>query len=165
MSDSVPEPLRVGIALGSNLGLRDQFIEKGFAFLMAISASPIFLKSTIFETIPIDCPPGSPPFRNAVVEMGWRGTARELLRKLQVFEQAQGRARVRPINSPRPLDLDILYCGDQLINEADLIVPHVRMTQRLFVMAPLAEIRPDLVLPGQQRTARAICQELRLEHE
>lgn len=138
---------RVGIALGSNLGDRGALLEQGFDFLRSLSATNHFLKSSIYETEPVDCPPGSPSFLNAVAEIGYPGTPRELLTILQHYEIQCGRAKVRPINAPRPLDLDILYFGSQVVQESDLVIPHPRLGQRRFVLEPLAEIRPELILP------------------
>jgi 2-amino-4-hydroxy-6-hydroxymethyldihydropteridine diphosphokinase len=142
-----PSTSLVGIALGSNLGDRGALLEQGFAFLRSISATQHFLSSSIFETEPVDCPPGSPTFLNAAAEIVYAESPRELLNELQAYESDCGRARVRPINAPRPLDLDILYFGSQVVQEPDLIIPHPRLTQRRFVLEPLAQIRPELILP------------------
>jgi 2-amino-4-hydroxy-6-hydroxymethyldihydropteridine diphosphokinase len=144
--NSHPSTSLVGIALGSNLGDRGALLEQGFAFLRSLSVTQHFLSSSIFETEPVDCPPGSPPL-NAVAEIAYAGIPRELLSELQAYELECGRARVRPVNAPRPLDLDILYFGSLVLQEPDLVIPHPRLTQRRFVLQPLAEIRPELVLP------------------
>ncbi len=148
----------VGVALGSNLGNRAAELDAGFAFLQSLSAQPI-RRSSILETEPVDCPPGSAPFLNAVAELQVKRTElppRDLLARLQVFEQARGRSREHARNAPRPLDLDILYYGDQILCEHDLVIPHPRVATRRFVLQPLAELRPDLVLPGQTRTVREL---------
>jgi 2-amino-4-hydroxy-6-hydroxymethyldihydropteridine diphosphokinase len=146
------KPVKAGIALGSNLGDRWAQVHEGLEFLRSLSADQDLKKSSLYETAPVDCPPGSGPFVNAVAEIAWAGSVRELLVRLQEFELKKGRKPVRETNAPRPLDLDILYFGEQRVEEADLIVPHPRMGERRFVLEPLAEIRPDLIWPGQTKT-------------
>jgi 2-amino-4-hydroxy-6-hydroxymethyldihydropteridine diphosphokinase len=144
--------VKVGVALGSNLGDRWAQVHEGLEFLRSLSEGGYLERSSLYETAPVDCPPGSGTFVNAVAEIEFEGTVRELLGRLQEFELKKGRKPVREINAPRPLDLDILYFGEELVNETDLIIPHPRITERRFVLEPLAEIRPDLVLPGQTKT-------------
>jgi hypothetical protein len=81
---------------------------------------------------------------------------RSLLARLQDFELQRGRAREREQNAPRPLDLDILYYGDHVRRNRDLVIPHPRIATRRFVLQPLSELQPDLVLPGQTRTVREL---------
>jgi len=149
----------VGIALGSNLGNRTAELEAAFAFLQHLAADDEILRSTIIETAPVDCPPGSAPFLNAVAEIQvdpGNLPPEVLLGKLQAFEQQRGRATERERNAPRPLDLDILYYGDCVLRTATLVIPHPRLTERRFVLEPLAQIRPELVLPGQTRSVREL---------
>jgi len=152
--------LKAGIALGSNLGNRAQHLERGFGFLRALSANGHFLRSSIVETAPVDCPPGSEAFLNAAAEIDFPGVPRRLFEQLKDFEKAEGRTAAVLPNAPRPLDLDLLYFGDQVIEDDDLAVPHPRLAARPFVLGPLAEIVPDLVLPGQHRTVRALADEI-----
>jgi 2-amino-4-hydroxy-6-hydroxymethyldihydropteridine diphosphokinase len=108
----------------------------------------------------VDCPPGSPPFFNAAAEIEWNQDIILLLEKLQKFELDHGRPVIRPLNAPRPIDLDILYHGNHVYNEPRLTLPHPRMLTRRFVLQPLAEIRPDLLLPGQSRTIAQLLHDL-----
>jgi 2-amino-4-hydroxy-6-hydroxymethyldihydropteridine diphosphokinase len=145
----------VGIALGSNLGDRHAELNAGVAYLRTLAADGTLRESPRIDTAPVDCPPGSRNFLNAVVELLIDSELippDSLLERLQDFEQAQGRLRVHQQNSPRPLDLDIIYYGDEIIRTAGLTIPHPRATQRPFVLRPLASLRPDLVLPGQTKT-------------
>ena len=145
----------VGIALGSNLGDRRAEIDAGFAFLRALSADGAIRSSTVIETTPVDCPPGSAPFLNAVAEIQVDAEAlppHQLHARLKQFELERGRSPEPERHAPRPLDLDLLYYGACVIASPELTVPHPRMMQRRFVLAPLAELRPGLVLPGQGRT-------------
>jgi 2-amino-4-hydroxy-6-hydroxymethyldihydropteridine diphosphokinase len=106
------------------------------------------LVSKWHETEPVDCPAGSGRFLNGVVEIAWRGTAEELFEGLTEIETSMGRPKERPRNAPRRIDLDLLYLGDLAIDVPGLIIPHPRIAERAFVLCPLAEIRPELVLPG-----------------
>ncbi len=149
-----PPLIPVGIALGSNLGDRAVEIAAGFSFLQTLSASAI-RRSTIIETAPVDCPPGSAPFLNAVAEIQIdpsRLSATALHARLKRFERERGRPPEHARNAPRPLDLDLLYFGDLVLDTPELTLPHPRAAQRPFVLGPLAELRPDLRLPGQTRT-------------
>lgn len=152
--------MKAGIALGSNLGDRAAHIAAGFHFLRAISSTGILLQSSVIETAPIDCTPDSGPFLNAVAEIDFEGSPLQLLRELQDFEHSLGRPLQRPINSPRPLDLDILYFGDKRLDCPNLVIPHPRMFERDFVLGPLVEIRPDLVLPGQSEPVSNLFRQL-----
>ena len=151
--------MNVGIALGSNLGERQAELDAGIDFLRSLSKAGAIRVSPRIETEPVNCPPGSPPFLNAVAEIEVDPALlapRELLRRLQVFERSRGRSEEREVNAPRPLDLDILYYGDLLLDEPGLVIPHPRAAQRSFVLEPLSHLRPDLILPGQTRTVREL---------
>jgi 2-amino-4-hydroxy-6-hydroxymethyldihydropteridine diphosphokinase len=146
--------MRAGIALGSNLGDRRATLEAALVDLKALNAAGVLLVSPFIETTPFDCPQGSPLFLNGVVELETSLTPLELLGKLQALELKYGRKKIHAHNAPRRLDLDILYCDFLHLQLPELEIPHPRMTQRAFVMEPLAEIRPDLILPGWQMTCR-----------
>ncbi len=152
--------MKTGIALGSNLGDRAASMDAGFAFLRSLSQNGYLLQSSVIETDPVDCPPGSGAFFNAVAEIDYEGSPLQLLGQLQNFEHTMGRQPNRAINAPRPLDLDILYFGDTKLNTPDLIIPHPRIAQREFVLKPLAEIYPDLILPGQTHSVQNLLNHL-----
>lgn len=97
----------------------------------------------------MDCPPGSAPFLNAVMEIVTSLPADDLAARTGAFERELGREAQSLRNAPRPIDIDILYVGGRTIRSESLVVPHPRLTQRRFVLQPLAEVRPDLVLPGE----------------
>jgi 2-amino-4-hydroxy-6-hydroxymethyldihydropteridine diphosphokinase len=156
--------IQAGIALGSNLGDRTAELKAGLAFLRTLSVINEVRESPRIKTVPVDCPPGSESFLNSVAEIDIDSEAispRQLLKLLQGFEHSRGRATVRPVNSPRPLDLDIIYYGQLILNDPDLVIPHPRAHQRQFVMGPLSRLRPDLVLPGQTKTALELAREVR----
>lgn len=140
---------RCGIALGSNLGRRLRHLIEGRDQLRALAApGSDFLQAPVYQTVPVGCPGDSPDFFNSVVELGFSGTPRELAAKLHAIEAEFGRLPRATRNAPRILDLDLLYFGSQRVDEPDLVVPHPRLLDRRFVLQPLADIRPDLVLPG-----------------
>jgi 2-amino-4-hydroxy-6-hydroxymethyldihydropteridine diphosphokinase len=142
-------PHRTGIALGSNLGDRTRHLQLAVRALLDLHApGEPFLASPIYQTEPRFCPPDSPPFFNAVIELAWSGTAAELHRKSQAIETSLGRTRNDLRNAPRVIDIDLLYVGEQITNTPTLDLPHPRIGERRFVLEPLAAIRPDLILPG-----------------
>jgi 2-amino-4-hydroxy-6-hydroxymethyldihydropteridine diphosphokinase len=143
---------RAGIALGSNLGDRLANLRAAIGILRQIATpGEPFLTAPIYQTAPRFCPPDSPDFYNTVIEMDFAGGALELLTATQAIENRLGRVRGPERNAPRTIDIDLLYFGDEEITEGALILPHPRTFERRFVLQPLADIRPDLVLPGQHR--------------
>jgi 2-amino-4-hydroxy-6-hydroxymethyldihydropteridine diphosphokinase len=145
-------PLAV-IALGSNLGNSAEILRQTMVRLQQLSDVPL-LKSSLWQTSPVDCPAGSPAFVNAVVGLSPRSgeTPESLLAKLQGLEKAFGRQRKKVLNEPRRLDLDLVAFGNEMRNTPALMLPHPRAGERRFVLQPLAEIAPDLILPGQPTT-------------
>lgn len=143
-----------GIALGSNLGGREANLRKGLEMLVERVQPRVILAGGLYETEPVDCAPGTQAFLNTVVEIEAACSPQELHAHLQSIEQAMGRAAVREKNAPRTLDLDLLYAGDFVSADPVLIVPHPRLHLRRFVLQPLEDIRPELVLPGHLRSVR-----------
>jgi 2-amino-4-hydroxy-6-hydroxymethyldihydropteridine diphosphokinase len=143
--------MRVGIALGSNLGDRVAYLRAAAAAIRRLAEPPV-LVSRVYETAPVDCPPGSPSFLNAAMEIGYSGSLADLLAQLQAIEQANARPAAHDRNSPRTVDLDILYADNEVVNEPNLILPHPRITERLFVLQPLSDIVPNRQLPGSTTT-------------
>jgi len=141
------------IALGSNLGDSRKIILDALARLQKFSAAPI-LKSSLWQTSPVDCPPGSPKFVNAVAGLVPRigETPESLLEKLRELEKEFGRQPKTVLNEARPLDLDLIAFGSETRNSPELILPHPRAHERKFVLQPLNEIAPELMLPGQGKT-------------
>jgi 2-amino-4-hydroxy-6-hydroxymethyldihydropteridine diphosphokinase len=132
------------IGIGSNLGDRIGNIIESLRLMNNISGITVLRASPIYETEPVDfCQ--QPNFLNAVVEINTNLTPHELLKELQNIEKRLGRVRTVP-KGPRTIDLDILLYDDVLISTHDLTIPHPRMWQRLFVLEPLKELRPDFLL-------------------
>ncbi|HUD82621.1 MAG TPA: 2-amino-4-hydroxy-6-hydroxymethyldihydropteridine diphosphokinase [Candidatus Saccharimonadales bacterium] len=145
------------IALGSNLGDSADILQRAVERLQSLSAAPL-LRSSLFKTMPVDCPPGSPPFINAVV--GFRPlsgeTPQSLLGRLRQLETEFGRRPKKILNEPRVLDLDLIAFGSRIIDSPELVLPHPRAHLRRFVLQPLDQIAPDFVLPGQKKSVREL---------
>ena len=149
------------VALGANVGNPRLNVERAVQRLQALSDQPL-LRSSLWQTSPVDCPPGSPPFINAVVGLAPRTTEipESLLGKLLALEKEFGRGIKQVLNEPRPLDLDLIAFGRQTRQISDLVLPHPRAHLRRFVLQPLSEIAPELVLPGQVLTVRQLLDHL-----
>jgi 2-amino-4-hydroxy-6-hydroxymethyldihydropteridine diphosphokinase len=141
------------VALGSNLGDSQKMILVAMARLQEFSVQPI-LKSSLWQTSPVNCPPGSPKFINAVTSFvpQKNETPESLLKKLRELEMEFGRALKTVLNEPRLLDLDLIVFGSETRDTPELILPHPRAHLRKFVLQPLNEIAPELILPGQEKT-------------
>lgn len=135
-----PAPRRAFLALGSNLGDRRAYLRSGIERIPDVVAV-----SQVYETDPVGGPPGQGAYLNCVVELLTRRSARELLAVAQAAETAAERVRVERWG-PRTLDVDVLLVGDETVDDADLVVPHPRMWVRGFVLVPLADLAPELVL-------------------
>jgi 2-amino-4-hydroxy-6-hydroxymethyldihydropteridine diphosphokinase len=129
--------------------------------LQELSTEPL-AKSSLLETTPVDCPPDSPNFVNAVVALipPPSETPESLLKKLQALEKEFGRTPKKVLNEARPLDLDLLAFGNEIRSTRELTLPHQRSHLRQFVLQPLAEIAPELVLPGQKKTVAELLNQL-----
>ena len=153
--------MRTAVALGSNLGNRLDNLRVARQQLCELTdIQPPVLASAIYETDPVDCEPGAPKFLNAVVEFGYDGDPLQLLKELKSVEDALGRPREHARNVSRKIDIDLLYIGETEINEGELVLPHPRMHLRKFVLQPLADIRPELILPRQAKTVRSCSRSL-----
>lgn len=141
------------VAIGSNLGKSATLFPAALVEIQKFSDEPL-LKSSLWQTSPVDCPPDSPKFINAVVALMPRPdeTPESLLGKLQKLETKFGRQPKKILNEPRPLDLDLIAFGRETRASAQLTLPHPRAHERRFVLQPLNEIAPNLVLPGQTQT-------------
>lgn len=150
-------PVRCGIALGSNLGDRLAHLQAArFAIEELHSGPSAALVSPLYETEPVECAPETPPYLNAVIEIGFAGSPRALFEELRRIELLLGRPAQRTRNASRTIDIDLLYTGSLALNDPDLVVPHPRMRLRRFVLEPLALLRPDLMLPGMDKPVRQL---------
>ncbi|MBN1845226.1 MAG: 2-amino-4-hydroxy-6-hydroxymethyldihydropteridine diphosphokinase [Sedimentisphaerales bacterium] len=147
------------IGIGSNLGDRARTIAQALALLNYTDMIWVVQVAGLVETDPIGGPAGQGSYLNSVAQLHSCMSARELLQFLHRIEARLGRTRRRRWG-PRSIDLDLLLFEDQVIREPDIQVPHPRMHERRFVMAPLAQIAPHLVHPVLHKTVRQILAEL-----
>lgn len=154
---------RCFIALGANLGDPVVTMEKAIARLHQLPQTRLVAASSLYRTAPVGLL-HQPDFINAVVEVFTVLPAPTLLDTLFAIEAQFGRHRGEK-NAPRTLDLDLLLYGDRISADPELTLPHPRLHQRAFVLAPLAEIAPELVIPGRGGVAvlLAQCADQRIE--
>jgi 2-amino-4-hydroxy-6-hydroxymethyldihydropteridine diphosphokinase len=142
----VPDSRRAYFGLGSNLGDRQANLQFGLDGLAARVGRVVAI-SPVYETEPVGGP-SQPDYLNAVVVLESRLSPRELLGVAKSLEAEAGREPPEPGRrwGPRPLDIDVLMVGDERVDDPDLTVPHPRIHQRAFVLAPLADVAPELVV-------------------
>ncbi len=139
---------RAYVGLGSNLGDRESTIRAAVAELAAADGVEVVAVSTLVETEPVGYL-DQPRFLNGVAALETGRSARALLELLLEVEARFGRDRAAaPVQGPRTLDLDLLLYGSEEIDEPGLRIPHPRLHERAFVLAPLAELAPGLDVPG-----------------
>jgi 2-amino-4-hydroxy-6-hydroxymethyldihydropteridine diphosphokinase len=145
--------IAVAVSLGSNLPYLNrsprEIVLAAMDSLRLISIGAD--SSSVYRSEPVDCPEGSGDFINAamILRLSSRISANEFLAVLEGIEADYGRQRSAEQNQARTLDIDIISFGNQELKSSRLILPHPRASQRRFVLMPLAEIHPEMVLPGQ----------------
>lgn len=135
------------VGLGANLGEPRRQVEAALEELGRVAQTRVVRQSSFYRSAPVGYAE-QPEFVNAVAQLETALPAERLLAELQAIEARHGRQRSFP-NAPRTLDLDLLMYGNATLDSAKLRVPHPRMHERAFVLAPLLEIAPDIVIPGQ----------------
>ena len=148
--DPAGAPSDAFIGLGANLGDRARQIDAACADIAALPMTTLVARSALYASAPLDAPGGE--YLNAVARVRSALAPLELLRELQAIERAHGRERPFA-NAPRTLDLDLLLHGDAVLASDALTLPHPRLHERAFVLVPLAEIAPDLVIRGHGHIA------------
>jgi 2-amino-4-hydroxy-6-hydroxymethyldihydropteridine diphosphokinase len=138
---------RAYVGLGANLGDREATLRAAIAALDATEGVQVSAVSALLETEPVDYL-DQPRFLNGAVALETTLAPRELLDALLAVERSLGRTRGGPRFGPRTIDLDLLLYGEESIDEQGLTVPHPRLHERAFALEPLAELDPDLVVPG-----------------
>ena len=148
---------RAYVALGSNLQDPEQQVLRAFEELNGLPQTRVVAKSALYRTAPVGYD-NQPDFVNAAAEVSTELEPLALLRALLALETAHGRERPFP-NAPRVLDLDLLFYDDLAMHDPELTLPHPRLHERGFVLFPLADIAPDLTVPGKG-TVRALLEAL-----
>lgn len=144
--------VRVYLGMGSNLGDRAAHLDFAVAAMGRLPGTRVVAVSSVIETAPVG-PIEQGAYLNGAIAIETELSPRELLGALQSLERTRGRDRRAEARwGPRTLDLDILVYADLVLDEPGLTIPHPRGHQRRFVLGPLAELAPELVLPGQRRT-------------
>ncbi len=148
----------MAIGLGANLGDPVSAVRRAARALEALVTTARL--SPLYRTSPVGGPP-QPPFVNAVLVGRTKLAPRELLGRLRLLEQAAGRRR-GPRNGPRPLDLDLLIYSDWSRAAPAPVLPHPRLTSRLFVLVPLADVAPRRTVPATGKTVARLLSEARV---
>ncbi len=144
--------METGFSLGSNLSGRLRLLSQAKTLLLMDPKVTFVVQSSVYETEPVDVKEEyrSLKFLNAVLVVESPYTAEEWLPKIQQVERCLKRERTDDRNAPRTIDVDILFCGEKVVDDDLLQIPHPRWAQRRFVVEPLADVRPELVLPGAE---------------
>ena len=141
--------VEVGLSLGSNIGDRLRYIRQSKTLLLMDPSVRFIDQSSVYETEPVDVKEKHQQmkFLNAVLIVESSCTAQEWLTKIKKVEDALQRVRTDDRNAPRTIDVDILFVGEEVVDSENLQIPHPRWSDRSFVVEPLAEVRPNLILP------------------
>lgn len=154
--------MEVGLALGSNLGDRLENLRKARTRLLALPGMRLLAQSPVYDTDPIAVqePWNKLLFLNAVLIFESAVALQDLHMQTRSIECDMGRTQTSAQNAPRQIDIDLVYADALQHNKPDLVVPHPRWHLRRFVLAPLASVRPELIIPGQSLTVSEILHSL-----
>ncbi|OPZ25325.1 MAG: 2-amino-4-hydroxy-6-hydroxymethyldihydropteridine pyrophosphokinase [Lentisphaerae bacterium ADurb.BinA184] len=152
-------PNRVALGLGANLGDPPATFMRAVELLAAGGFEKAVL-SPLYQTVPVECEPGAPPFCNAALTGDWPGGIAALLDLCQAIERQLGRPAAHLSRESRPIDIDILLAGERVVSSPRLRLPHPRLRRRLFVLIPLRDIAPDWPVPPGRQTVAALCERL-----
>ena len=155
--------MEIGFSLGSNIGDRLAYLQAARDRLLLYNDAVLVDQSSVYSTDPVDVDPDyvAYDFLNAVILVESEISAEEWLARIKNVEQELGRIRSGGHNEPRTIDIDIIFAGHRRIESVDLTIPHPRWSERNFVLAPLTEVLPHLVLPGEPRAVNHVWRALR----
>jgi len=154
--------MEIGFSLGSNLYNRKRLLMQAKNLLLSAPCTRYVDQSPIYETTPVDVKPEyeSMAYLNSVVIVDSDLPLESWLSYIGKIEKNLGRERTEDRNAPRPIDIDIIYAGDQIIDGGGLEVPHPRWAERRFVVQPLNDIRPNMILPQMNQPVSVILNSL-----
>jgi 2-amino-4-hydroxy-6-hydroxymethyldihydropteridine diphosphokinase len=151
-------PIKIYLGLGSNMGDRQNNLERALQLLS--HKIRLVLVSPIYDTTPVGNT-RQKRFLNLVCEAATTLKPKDLLVFVKDIERMMDR-KPGPLNSPRPIDIDILFYSDRIINMPELIIPHPRLTERAFVLVPFADIAPNFVSPVTGKNVRQMLEKLKV---
>lgn len=154
--------IEIGFSLGSNLGDRLRNLSEAKRRILSEPHVSCLAQSSVYETAPVDVPAPFQdyPFLNAILVVASDWPVEAWLARIAEIEADMQRVRTGLRNEPRPIDIDIVYAGATTIESPGLMVPHPKWAQRRFVLAPLAEVRPDVILPGSTEPVKRVLERL-----
>ena len=154
--------MEIGFSLGSNLYNRKRLLMQAKNLLLSAPRTRFVDQSPIYETTPVDVKPEyqDMPYLNSILLVESELPLESWLSYIGKIESMLGRERSEDRNAPRPIDIDIIYAGDQVIDGSELEVPHPRWADRRFVVQPLNDVRPDMVLPESSKPVSDILSSL-----
>ena len=154
--------MEIGFSLGSNKGDRLQNLSGAKRLLIHDEIDRLEAASPLYETEPVEVKAEYKElkFLNGVVVVESEKPIGTWMEIISDIEERLGRVRSEDRNTPRPIDVDILYAGDLFIDDGGITVPHPRWLERRFVVQPLADIRPDLVMPGARKSVKEVLSSL-----
>ena len=154
--------MEIGFSLGSNLYNRKRLLMQAKNLLLTAPRTHFVDQSPIYETTPVDVKPEyrDMAYLNSIVIVESGLPLESWLSYIGKIENNLGRERTDDRNAPRPIDVDIIYAGDQVVDAEDLEVPHPRWAERRFVVQPLNDVRPELMLPEEKLPVSAVLRAL-----
>ncbi len=150
--------MEIGFSLGSNMHNRKRLLMQAKHLIMSAPRTQFVDQSPIYETTPVDVKPEyqDMAYLNSVVILESALPLESWLTYIGKIETKLGRERSADRNAPRPIDIDMIYAGDQIVDGGGLVVPHPRWAERRFVVQPLYDVRPNMVLPESSQSVAEI---------